>query len=67
MVHWVKNQNIGENKVHLEVIVKFGNGGGDEAEGKNDGSESEEDHVATMIQPIRGAKVRTIFGETMMD
>ena len=68
LVHWAKGLKYwGEEEVHLAVTVKFGNGGGNEADGKNDGSESEEDHVATMIQPIRGAKVRTIFGETMMD
>jgi len=67
LVHWAKDRNSGEDEVHLAVTVKFGNGGGNEADGKNDGSESEEDPVAMVIQPIRGAKVRTTLGGTTTD
>ena len=68
LVHWAKGLKYwGEEEVHLAVTVKFGNGGGNEADGKNDGSESEEDPVATVIEPIKDATVHKPLGGTMTD
>ena len=43
LVYWARDPNIGEDEVHAAMTVKFGGGGGADADGKSDGSESEED------------------------
>ena len=64
LIYWANDRNISEEEVHSALTVNFGNGSGDEAVDKNNGSESEETVVQNekKVVPITGEKVRETSG-----
>jgi hypothetical protein len=68
LVHWAKDHHIGEEEVKLVVASKFANLDMNVGTKDNFESESEDDPVATIVQPanITGAKARAIHPPKQM-
>ena len=68
LLHWAKDRDIGEEEVKLVVASKFANLDMNVGTKDNFESESEDDPVATIVQPanITGAKARAIHPPKQM-
>jgi len=59
LVHWARDRDIGEDEVKSVITSKFDELDINVATKDNEESESDDDHVATIVQPlITGAKAR---------
>ena len=58
-----RDQSIREDEVQAALTVEFAGGEEVQADERSDGSESDEDLVAMVVSPVKGAKVHKLVGE----